>query len=68
MSAKSKFGCYTAVLIFNILLGGWSVNYLLSLASRNIPFWADTAIGLFTAQITFPVAAVIAILKHFGVF
>jgi hypothetical protein len=61
-------GCYIFVLIFNLLVGGWSVNYLLLLLGKNIPFFWDTLIGIFTAEISVPVAVVVWILKSLGVF
>jgi hypothetical protein len=61
-------GCYIAVLIFNLLFGGWSVNYLLDFfAGKMIPFFWAVVIGLFTGQFSIPVAAAIWILKLCGV-
>jgi len=60
-------GCWIAVFVFNLLFGGWSVNFLLSLLDKNIPFFWDIVIGLFTAEVTVPIAVVTWILRHFGV-
>jgi hypothetical protein len=60
---------YVLVIAFNLLIGGWSVNYLLAIfLAKVIPFWGAMLIGLFTAEITVPVAAVVWLLKFFGVF
>ncbi len=60
-------GCILLILIFNFLFGGWSVNYLLALLSKNIPFIWDAVIGLFIGEVSIPAAIVVAILKKFGV-
>ena len=61
-------GCYIAILVFNLLFGGWSVNWLLeTLFSKNISFFWDAVIGLFVGEISIPVAVIGAILRHFGV-
>jgi hypothetical protein len=69
-TSKTTFtcGCYTAIFLFNLFIGGWSVNYLLQLFGKDIPFLADILIGLFVAEFSIPVAVVVAILKSFGVF
>jgi hypothetical protein len=71
MSSKAKLpcGCYIAILIFNLLIGGMSMDYLLEVfLSKNIPFLADCVIGLIVAEISVPVAIVTWILKAFNVF
>jgi hypothetical protein len=61
-------GCYLVVFIFNLLVGGWSVNYLLEFfLGKTIPFIGATLIGMFAAEVSVPVAVVIAVLKFFGV-
>lgn len=61
-------GCILLVLIFNILIGGWSVNYLLAFfLEKDIPFFADALIGLFTAEISVPLAIIVWLLQQFGV-
>lgn len=60
-------GCAIAILIFNLILGGWSVDYLLSVFAHTIPFGWEMVIGIFTGQFTVPIAIIVAILKHFGV-
>jgi hypothetical protein len=62
-------GCTCAVMlvVFNALVGGWSVDYLLTFfLSKDIPFLADALIGLFVAQLSVPAAIIIAVLRHFG--
>jgi len=57
-----------AVVVFNILVGGWSVNYLLEFfANKMIPFFWAAVIGLFAGEVSVPVAAVVAILHWFHV-
>ena len=61
-------GCAVALLVFNVLVGSWSVNYLLEFfLSKTIPFLGSALIGLFVGEISIPVAVVIAVLKHFHV-
>ena len=61
-------GCMLAVLVINILAGGWSVNYLLALiVGKTIPFLAAAFIGLFVGEVSIPAAIVAAVLKFFGV-
>lgn len=61
-------GCYTFVILFNLLLGGWSVNYLLhQFASDTLPFIWATVIGFFIAQISVPIAVLVLILNSFGI-
>ena len=62
-------GCLIAAVIFNLALGGWSVDYLLQLfAGKDIPFWADAIIGLIVGEVSIPLAIVCALLHYFGVF
>ena len=57
-------GCFLVLFVINLLAGGWSVNYLLEFfLHKAVPFVGATVIGLFTGEITIPVAVVIAILK-----
>lgn len=61
-------GCIILVLLINLLGGGWSVDYLLAFFNlTNMPFLADMLIGLFAAELSIPVAIVIATLRTFGV-
>lgn len=61
-------GCGCFVILFNLLLGGWSVNAILGWLGHNIPFWADSLIGLFAGEISIPIAIIGSILRLFGVF
>lgn len=62
-------GCVLLLLAFNVFIGGWSVNYLLEFfLEKTIPFLGAAAIGLFVGELSVPVAIVVALLKHFGVF
>jgi hypothetical protein len=68
VSAIPTFLIWLAIVLFNVLAGGWSVAYLLSIfLAKTIPFWGACLIGLFTAEITVPVAIVTWLLKAFGV-
>lgn len=61
-------GCAGVILLLNVLFGGWSVNYLLAeFAGKTIPFLGAVLIGLFTGEVTIPVAIVVWLLKSFGV-
>jgi len=61
-------GCYLFLFLLNLLMGGWSVNYLLMFfAGKVIPFFWATVIGLFAGEISIPVAIVIWILRFCGV-
>lgn len=72
MNTEEKSGCgctsMLVVFIFNIIVGGVSVDYILSWFSKDIPTIADIVIGLFVAEISVPVAIVGWILKLCGVF
>lgn len=62
-------GCGALVTVFNLLAGGWSVDYLLSVfTGKVIPFGWAMLIGLFVGEASVPVAVVVAVLKHFHVF
>lgn len=66
--SKPNCSCLSIILIFNLLFGGWSVDYLLNnVFNRNIPFIGDIVIGFFTAQITVPCAIIAWVLKACGV-
>lgn len=61
-------GCFLLVLVLNLLIGGWSVNYLLDFfIVKTIPTIGATLIGMIIGEITIPAAVVIAILRWFGV-
>jgi hypothetical protein len=67
---SGSIGCviYIIVIVLNVILGAWSVGEILSWFGKDIPLLADAAIGLFTGEISIPVAIVGAILKACGVF
>lgn len=58
-------GCVFIMLFFNFCIGGWSVNYLLGLLDKTIPFFWAAIIGLFVAEFSIPAAIIAAILKYF---
>jgi len=61
-------GCIILVIVFNLLIGGWSVNYLLDFfLAKTIPFIGAAVIGLFVGEISVPVAVVVWILAYCGV-
>jgi len=60
---KFGCGCASAVLAFNLLLGGWSVDLISNYFGKDVPFWLDSVVGLFVAELSVPVAL---LLKVFG--
>jgi hypothetical protein len=61
-------GCIVLIGIFNLALGGWSVNYLIHFFTNDkIPFLAAALIGLFAGELSIPGAIIVAILRMFGV-
>lgn len=59
-------GCWTIILILNLLIGGFCTDYVLfSVLGKNIPWWADCLIGLFLGEFTIPAAIVCWILGWF---
>lgn len=65
-----RIGCSGIILvsILNIIIGSWSIDEILSWFGKDIPWIADAIIGLFTAELSIPVAIVGKILRAFGVF
>lgn len=65
-----KIGCgfAFAIVVFNLIIGGMSVNYLSnSIFHKNLPMWADVLIGFFAGELSVPAAVVVWILKACGV-
>jgi hypothetical protein len=61
-------GCWIVIVLFNVLVGAWSVNYLLlEFLGKMIPFWGAALIGLFVGEVSVPVALAVWLLKLFGV-
>lgn len=70
MESKSKMtrSVLLGIVIFNLIVGGWSVNYLLAVFfAKTIPFLAAALLGLLVGEFSVPVAVVVATLRHFGV-
>lgn len=65
MGASLSSCCFLIVLM-NIALGGWSVDFILKLFGTNIAFIGDALIGLILGQFTVPIAATIWLLDVFG--
>lgn len=61
-------GLWFAVVIFNLTIGAWSVDKILSWFGKDISTIWDILIGLFVAQMSVPVAIIGSLLKWFGVF
>lgn len=59
----TQLGCLLLVLIFNLCVGGWSVDYILKFLGRDVPFIVDALIGLFVAQLSVPIAVVLWIFQ-----
>lgn len=61
-------GCFVLAFLTNIVLGGWSVNYLLlSIFDKTIPFLFSAIIGLFVGEFSVPIAVIVLILRNFGI-
>jgi hypothetical protein len=61
-------GCYILVMVINLFVGGWSVNYLLQFfLEKTVSPIAAALIGLIVGEVSIPVAIVVAILKSLGV-
>jgi hypothetical protein len=60
-------GCMIIILILNFFVGGWSVNYLLSVFSHTIPFFWAAVIGTVAGEVSIPAAIVVYILRSFNV-
>ena len=65
---KKQSAIIYGVFICNICIGGWSINQILSWLGKNIPWYFDCLIGLFTGQFSIPVAIIGKILKCCGIF
>jgi hypothetical protein len=64
----ANVGCFVVMILFNLGIGGWSVNYLLAVfANKTLPFWGAALIGFFVGEFSAPAAIVVALLRHFGV-
>lgn len=61
-------GCMFLIVVFNLLLGAWSINYLLMFfLAKTIPLIAAIIIGLFAGEFTIPLAIVVWILHACGI-
>ena len=64
---KLVCGITIFLILIEILLGGWSVDYILSWISKDIPFVFDIIIGFIAGTITIPIAIIGKILESFNV-
>lgn len=63
-----RSGCGLLIGLFYLLVGGWSVNYLLDFfLEESISFAGAVLLGLIVGEVSIPVAATVVILKWFGV-
>lgn len=61
-------GCIVVILITNLLLGGFAVDYCTNtIAGLNAPFWADCIAGLFLGQFAVPLMIICWFLQVCGV-
>jgi hypothetical protein len=61
-------GCWLALLVFNLSLGGVCFDYALSsIVAKDVPWYVDAIAGFLTAQITVPVAVICWVLRLAGV-
>ena len=66
---KAGCGCWIGLFIAELILGGWSVNWLLlEFFYKTIPFFWATVIGIVVGSVSIPVTIVLSILKSFGIF
>jgi hypothetical protein len=67
-SGLAQLGCCLGIVIINLTIGSWSVNYLLNFfLEKTIPWIGAALIGLVAGEITVPVALVVWILNIFGI-
>ena len=67
-SRRTNCGCILAIVIFNVLIGGWSVSYLLAFFfSKTIPFLGAALLGLIVGEVSIPIAVVVWLLRSFGI-
>lgn len=58
---------WLGIIAFNLTLGAMAVNYILEVwLAKDIPWYGDVIIGLFTAEIAVPAAIVTWLLRLFG--
>lgn len=72
MSKSADASCCVIMVfitVMNVIFGGMSVNYLLSVFAGNVlpGVWA-IIVGLFVGEFTIPLSIVVWILKHFQIF
>lgn len=60
-------GCYIVLILFNAIVGGYAVDFILNFFGKQIPFWGSMLIGLFTAELSVPAGIIIRLLQYFGV-
>lgn len=64
----NPMSCGCLILLFNVLLGGWSVDYCLGfILNKDVPWYIDMLIGLIAGEVTIPTAIILWILSYFGV-
>lgn len=67
-AASVPCGCWLSLFAFNLTLGGVCFDYALySILGKDAPWWADVLVGMVTAQVTVPVAAICWIARLAGV-
>lgn len=61
-------GCFLALFMFNLTVGGWSVIRCVNIfLGQTIDFWWAVLIGLFAAEFTVPLAIIGILLQAAGV-
>lgn len=59
---------YIIVIILNMVVGGWAINYILfNLFQTSVPTWAASIAGLFIAEPAVIGALIVWLLKLAGV-
>ncbi|XZN14525.1 hypothetical protein ACSW9O_15775 (plasmid) [Clostridium perfringens] len=66
----NKLGCWftSLIIIFNLVAGGISIDYILSWWNKDIPMIFDLLIGMIVGEFSVPIAIVGWILKALGIF
>jgi len=61
MKAEASLGCITIIMIllFNIIIGSMSINYITNYFGKDLPTIADVFLGLFLAEISVPIAFIL---------
>lgn len=68
MKIKIGYSAFIILFIMNITIGAWSIIEILSWFGKSIPLWSSILLGLFTGEVSIPIAIIGKILRVCGVF